>query len=314
MVSKDATANPDPTRRRPMKFRFRMSLFLLPFLFLTMAIAEPELRPVSAESGNEIPATEAESCSIVSAVFITWFPEEKTCPVCQTKNIFMVPGSWGSYIYNYPSKYQLIFWPYTDSPSWYSCKKCRLTAFMGDFENAPKEKVADLRKALESVTLPPQKTLSAKESLEHPPYLELPLADRLVVAEKVYQALGITNVEFWAQFYRVLGYHLEKEKKLPQAAEARRKALKIVESWLTDQSKADQRKESLYICGAMRHFLDEDAEALKLFTEAEKLKYSKAELKSEQNENYDNYLSTLIKEYIEMLKKGEGPKKLKEDH
>jgi hypothetical protein len=297
-----------------MNFRFRLTLFLLPLLLLTTLIADPELKPVNAESGNQVSEIEAESCPTVPTSFITWFPDEKTCPVCGTKNIFMVPGSWGNYIYQFPSKYQLIFWPYTDGASWYSCKKCRLTAFMDDFEKVPKDKVADLLKVLESVTLPPQKTLSEKETLERPPYLALPLSDRMVVAEKVYQTLGVTGDGFWAQFYRVMGSHLERDKKLKEAADARRKALKIVGSWLTDKSKEGQRKESLYICGAMRHFLDEDAEALKLFAEAEKLKYSNAELKSEQNENYDNYLSTLIKEYLEMLKKGAGPKKMKEDH
>lgn len=295
-----------------MYFRFHLSIILLPLLLLTFALAQPNLKAASTESAISI--AEAESCPAVNANFITWFPDEKTCPVCQTKNIFMVPGSWGSYIYQYPSKYQLIFWPYTDGASWYSCKKCRMTAFMGDFENVPKEKVSELLKVLESVTLPPQKTLSEKESLEHPPYLALPLSDRLVVAEKVYQTLGITNDGFWAQFYRVIGSSFQTDKKLPQAAEARRKALKIAEAWVTDKSKEGQRKESLYICGAMRHFLEEDTEALKLFGEAEKLKYSSAELKPEQNDGYDKYLSDLIKEYIEMLKKGEGPRKMKEVH
>jgi hypothetical protein len=297
-----------------MNFRFRLSLFLLPVLLLTMLVAQPDLKPVDAESGTETSENETESCPIASAAFITWFPDEKTCPICDTKNIFMVPGSWGNYIYQYPSKYQLIFWPYTDGASWYSCKKCRMTAFMGDFENVPKEKVAELRKVLESVTLPAQKTLSEKESLEHPPYLDLPLSNRMLVAEKVYQTLGVKEDGFWAQFYRVLGSHLENDKKLPGAAEARRKALKIVEPWLTDKAKEGQRKESLYICGAMRHFLDEDTEAMKLFVAAEKLKYSDASLNAEQNEGYDKYLSTLIKEYIEMLKKGEGPKKMKAVH
>ncbi|HEX6731298.1 MAG TPA: hypothetical protein VF074_14840 [Pyrinomonadaceae bacterium] len=297
-----------------MNFRFRLSLFLFPVLLLTMLVAQPDLKLVDAESSTETSENETESCPIPSANFITWFPDEKTCAVCETKNIFLVPGSWGNYIYQYPSKYQLIFWPYTDSASWYSCKKCRMTAFMGDFENVPKDKVAELRKVLESVTLPAQKTLSEKESFEHPPYLDLPLSDRMLVAEKVYQTLGVKGDGFWAQFYRVLGSHLEGDKKLPGAAEARRKALKIVEPWLTDKAKEGQRKESLYICGAMRHFLDEDAEAMKLFVEAEKLKYSDASLNAEQNQGYDEYLSTLIKEYIEMLKKGEGPKKMKAVH
>jgi hypothetical protein len=296
-----------------MYYRFRLTVVVLSLLLLsTSLLTDPNLKSAAAEFTR--PEGEAESCAVANATFITWFPGEKTCPVCQTKNIFMVPGSWGNYIYQYPSKYQLIFWPYTDGAAWYSCKKCRLTIFMADFENIPQEKVADLLKTLESVSLPPQKTMSEKETLERPPYLALPLSDRMVAAEKVYKTLGVTSDAFWAQFYRVMGLHFERDKKLPQAVESRLKALKIVEGWLTDKSKEGIRKESLYICGAMRHFLDDDAEALKLFSEAEKLKYSDAALGADQNDGYDKYLSGLIKEYIEMLKKGEGPKKLKAVH
>jgi len=39
-----------------------------------------------------------------------------------------------------------------------------------------------------------------------------------------------------------------------------------------------------------------------------KLKYSNPELKEENNKGYDEYLSTLIKDYLEMLKKGKGPR------
>ena len=62
----------------------------------------------------------------------------------------MVWGSYGSYIYQEPSKLQLIFWPYTDTPAWYSCKKCRLSVFMEDFDKVPPEKIAELRQMLHS--------------------------------------------------------------------------------------------------------------------------------------------------------------------
>lgn len=185
---------------------------------------------------------------------------------------------------------------------------------MADFENMPKDKIAALRKVLESTKLPPQKNRPEKESFERPPYLELPMSDRLVVAERVYRALDVKEDHFWAQFYRVMAFHQDEEKKTAQAAESRRMALKIVEAWLSDKTKDASRKESLYICGAMRHFLEQDAEALKLFEEADKLKYSNPANKPEENEGYDKYLSNLIKDYIEQLKKGEGPRKLKQDH
>src|SRR5687768_16658649 len=84
----------------------------------------------------------------VRAFATTWFPQEHTCPVCKTKNTFLVIGSYGSYIYQWPEKFQLIFWPVTDSPTMYSCKKCHLTTFMWDFEKTPKEKHAEILKQL----------------------------------------------------------------------------------------------------------------------------------------------------------------------
>jgi hypothetical protein len=58
----------------------------------------------------------------------------------------------------------------------------------------------------------------------------------------------------------------------------------------------------------MRHFLDDDVGALKDFTEAKDLPYINAKLEADQSKGYDGYLSHVIKEYIEMLKKGKGPR------
>ena len=188
-----------------------------------------------------------------------------------------------------------------------SCKKCKFTVFMGHFETIPKDKLAAVQKVLEQASLPAQKTVTEKEAFERPPYLELSLAARLAVAEKIYQALD-NKEEFWSHFYRVFGYHLDHEGKSAEAAEARKKALKIVEAWLTNPAKQGHRKEILYICGAMRHFLQDDPAANKTFEEAAKLKYSNSELKAEQNENYNTYLDTAIKEFVDLIKKGEVPK------
>jgi hypothetical protein len=274
-------------------------------LLLTSLFVVCLLTSTQVHGEDSSPVTiEATSCPFASTAATTWFPTEITCPVCNTKNIFMVWGSYGSYIYQDPSKYQLIFWPHTSSPSWYSCKKCRLTAFMEDFTKLPAEKIPDLRKLLETVNLPSQKTLSDKESLEHPPYLELSVSDRLVVAEQVYRTLGQTSEEFWAHFYRVMAYHFDSDKKVKEAHDARQKELKIVEGWLTDKSKDGQRKEFLFICGSMHHLMGEDPAATKAFEEAATLKYSNPSIKAEQNSNYDSYLSTIIKESLEMVKKG----------
>lgn len=245
------------------------------------------------------------------AAATTWFPKEFECPVCRAKNTFLVVGSYGSYIYHWESKFQYIFWPYTDSPVLYSCKKCRLTTFMWDFEGVPKEKHAALRKALEDVKLDyaGERRSGHYEAAE---YLRIPMTQRLAAASKVYEVLGRDD-EFWGEFYRTLGYHFEAEKKQAEADAARRKALAVAEKMLADKSRAESRKELLFIAGAMRYFLRDEAGALKDFREALTLKYQNSKLEKAKAEGYDAYLTGLLNEYVEKLGSGGGGKKPKAD-
>jgi len=220
----------------------------------------------------------------------------------------MVVVSYGNYIYRWPSKFQLIFWPNTDGTAWYSCKKCRYTRFMGSFEKVPKEKLAELRTMLEGVKLPPQKEVPDKDGSRRPPYLDIPTSDKLVVVEKIERLLGGRDDDDWSHFYRVQGYHFAAEKKQTEADEARKKALAIIERQLLDKSKDGQRKEFLLLAGAMQYFLRDDAKAKASFEQAAKLELANPELNAEQNKNYGDYLTQLIKEYLEILQKGKGPR------
>ncbi len=49
----------------------------------------------------------------VNILGTTWADKEFVCPVCKTQNTFGVIMSYGTYIYQWPSKYQFIFWPMT---------------------------------------------------------------------------------------------------------------------------------------------------------------------------------------------------------
>lgn len=280
-------------------------------LFCLILASLPLHSLVGSATLTAAPAVEvAGSCDLNSNV-ITWFPAEIECPICKTKNIFLEVGSYGNYIYQYPSKYQLIFWPFTDSPSWYSCKKCRYTNFMGTFAKPAAEKIPELRKVLAEVSLPPQKDLAEKEARDRPPYLALPVSARMLVAEKVERTLGNMDDEFWSHFYRVLGYHFAVEGNSAEADGARRKSLELTEKMLADPKHEVKRKELLYVAAAMKHFLRQDDDAKKLLNEAGALSYANKALEGEQDKGYDAYLSKLIEEYLEMLKKGEGPAKMK---
>lgn len=281
-------------------------LFFLSSLFGQTCYAhEPETEscPLVESYSNHL-----NSHRMFSSAVTTWVPVEVECPVCKTKNIFMDVMSFGTYIYEWPSKYQLIYWPYTDSPAWYSCKKCRLTLFMGQFKSIPSDKIPELREMLKGVSLPAQKERGTKESMDRPPYLEISTAAKMVVAEKVYRVLGRTEDQFWNHFYRVMGYHFDEEKMQSEADEARRKALSITERTVADKAQEGTRKESLYISGALKHYLRDDTGALRDFESAKALTYTNKELKAENNEGYNGYLSKLIDEYMEMIRKSEGPR------
>ena len=107
-------------------------------------------------------------------VATTWTPSEVTCPICHTKNKFRTIMSYGSYVYGWPSKFQMVYWPSTDESSVYTCKECHLSAFMWDFEKIPADKLEAIRHSLQSTNI---------DSREN--YTQIPMSQRLEVAEKL---------------------------------------------------------------------------------------------------------------------------------
>jgi hypothetical protein len=231
-------------------------------------------------------------CVLVgNALAITWFPKEFTCPVDNQKNTFLVVGSYGSYIYSYPSKYQWLFFPQTDSPTFYICKKCHLTTYMWDFDKLPKDKLPELKKILASV----------KVSKTFKEYTELSVTERLEIMEKVYFVLG-KDEEWWESFYRVKGYHYGKEGNAAKAAEARRKSLELVQKELKNEKSQAPKKLLFYVSAAMKHFLNDDQGALEDLQKALATKYQEKNAKPEELQEAEDGLNARIKDYIEKIK------------
>jgi hypothetical protein len=229
---------------------------------------------------------------------ITWFPQEFTCPIDNEKNTFMVVGSYGSYIYSYPSKYQWLFFPQTDSPTYYTCKKCHLTTYMWDFDSLPKDKLNDIKKALAGV----------KVSRQFKEYQELPVTERLEIMEKVYAALG-KNDEWWETFYRVEGYHYGKEGKREKASEARKKSLALIQKELANEKSEAPKKILLYIAASMKHFLGDDKGAVEDLQKALATKYQNKTSKPEEIKSAEENLNERINEYIAKINsKDEKPR------
>ena len=226
----------------------------------------------------------------------TWSPTEVECPICHTKNSFDEIMSYGGYIYGWPSKFQMIYWPDTAGSVLYACKRCNYSAFMWDFRNPPANKIEDIRHALQNVNLG-----------QHAKYTEIPMSQRLDAAEKVYSVLDKDD-EFWCRFYRVKAYHLAIEKRPEEASQARAKALEIVHRMLNDPANSGKRKELLLVSGAMEHFLDNDVAAKADLETSLSAHYEQPRLNADQMKNANRYMTDLAKEYLDLLAKKKVPK------
>lgn len=233
------------------------------------------------------------ACTLyVNGFATTWAPKEFTCPIDNEKNTFMVVMSYGSYIYSWPSKYQWVFWPQTDSPTFYTCRKCHLTTFMWDFDKIPKEKVPELKKMLAGVNT----------SVAFKDYNELPVTERLEIMEKVYKVLN-KDEDWWERFYRLQGYHYGKAGDQVKADGARRRSLDLIEKELkSNAADASPKKMLLYISAAMKHFLRDDKGALEDLQTALATKYANRSETAEEVKNAETGFNERINDYIERIK------------
>jgi tetratricopeptide (TPR) repeat protein len=235
------------------------------------------------------------------ALATTWCKIEVVCPICGTKNSFETMLSSGSYIYDWPSKYQYIFWPLTDTRVVYCCKKCYLSCFVWDFKNIPAYKHKAIKNQLEDVTF----------EREYESYIEIPVTKRLEIAEKIYSVLERDD-EFWCRFYRVMGYHYDEAGNKEKAAESRKKALELASKMLGEKEYGRERKELLLISGAMNHLLGNEKIALSDMNEAIELTYKNERMSEEEAGGLDRYLSELLKEYIKIVEHSSMMKSFKE--
>jgi uncharacterized protein (DUF2225 family) len=226
----------------------------------------------------------------VNSFAITWFPKEFTCPIDNEKNTFLVVGSYGSYIYSYPSKYQWLFFPRTDSPTFYLCKKCHLATFMWDFDKLPKDKLPAIKKVLEGV----------KVSKAFKDYQEISVTERIEIMQKVYSVLD-KDEEWWETFHRVKGYHYGQAGNAEKASEARRKSLEFIQKELKNEKSESPKKILLYISAAMKHFLNDDKGALEDLQKALETKYAEKDATAEDLKNAEESLNGRIKDYIEKI-------------
>ena len=85
------------------------------------------------------------------ALATTMRPSEVDDPIApgQTCNV-QKPSSYGSYIYHWPSRFDFVFWPFSDWVGVWHCKRSGFTALIGDFDGLSGAEVTAIRDYLAS--------------------------------------------------------------------------------------------------------------------------------------------------------------------
>jgi len=180
-----------------------------------------------------------------NAFATTWGrPEERPDPVIDGATCAVSePMSWGSYIYQWPSKYDQVFFPLTDEHGIWFCRESGFTAFIGDFELLPGEKAA-LASHLPQVYRP---------SSDAQP--DTPLLLRLL--QESYSRRQLDR-EFRIRLLRVLAYYYDADlHDYETAARFRKDALDLIEDALHAQLEEGKRLEYLFVAAAYYRELGE---------------------------------------------------------
>jgi len=223
------------------------------------------------------------------------------CPICGAVNTFQSVTGTPADVYGGAGKLQYVFWPAMDKRVIYSCKRCRYTVYMGDWNAIPHEKSELIHAALKKLTTDTNVS----------DYTTIPMSARFDMAEKIYIAWG-KDAAFMCAFYRACAWHLDGEQKAAEAAAARMKALDIAAKMLSTELKAGARKELLFISGSLKHFMGH-AGALEDLKAAKAIAYEDEKDLLAPGIRRDQYLTKLIDELIVIAKKAYNEEGAKEE-
>lgn len=192
----------------------------------------------------------------VAALATTWIPSEKTDPLTGEKVFSWEIASYGDYVVTWPSKYDLVFWPFTEE-TWICLNpKSGYAAFNNDFEKLSEEEKKTLKEWLPKNYKPEQVPTSHK--------------GKLAWLEKVYGQRRMDD-DFWCSFYRLMAYvHRDKEKTSLAYVQ---KALPLLKKQLQRNPKGIDRLKVLYLLGEYHRRLGKTEKANEYFAEVKTVKY-----------------------------------------
>ena len=193
---------------------------------------------------------------IASANATTWSKGKKKDPLTGKSVVSNEIRSYGTYIYRWPSKYDLVFWPLT-SPAWICFNQENgYCAFNGDFEKLSEEEKTKLGEWLKKNYDPakPPKTFK----------------DKLDWMMKVYRQRD-KNDDFWCRYYRLLAYTYRKEPE--KSLIYVKKAIPLLQKKYKEKLSGVEKLEVLYLLGEYNRRLGNTKKAQSYFDQIKDVEY-----------------------------------------
>lgn len=216
-------------------------------------------------------------CLLVFAQFCsatTWFESKVDDPIRKGKKCKVSePGSYGGYIYQWPSKYDQVFWPYTDGHGIWFCKKSGFVSFMPDFGEVSDNEVALIKKYLKKNKL------------------KKPTKRQLVEALEELNELREFTPEYRNMLTRVYARWYQEFGELEEASKYRKKAYEDIKIFLKSEISQDKKLEYLYLAANYSRYFNELKESEMYI---EQLKSEISRIDDPELSGYGEYLSELL--------------------
>jgi len=203
----------------------------------------------------------------------TWARTEVKDPIAEGNCDAHEPNSYGSYIYHWPSKYDGVYWPYTDADWIWFCPNSGYTSFGNDFDELKEEEKQRIGQYLKKNYSKSERTPS--------------VGWRLKMMEEIY-LLRDKDEQFWAWFYRVLAYWNRDSKATANAY--RKKALPLIEKRMKQLENGPEKIQHLYLMGEYNRQLGNFTQARAFFKQAKSLRWKNQDGKKQTGHHYFNQL------------------------
>ncbi len=185
------------------------------------------------------------------------------------------PASYGSYIYHWPSKYDQVFWPFTDSHAIWHCPESGYTSFMTDFDELSESEKNNIKSYLD---------INHIGNSSQQPTIKL--------LEDIYAIRNIDDA-FANKLLRIFSRWHQEHESYATANEYRLQAFTDIKSQLNTELPEGQKLEYLYLSANYAKFFGNVTESEHY---AQQLLFAIDNLENEELDGYAEYLKELLNE------------------